>query len=255
MRAAPLAALALLLGAPAVSQAASEPWLRVIAPEATVRSGPGERFRPVYRAARGEVLRVLDRATLGYWFRVALPDGTSGWLLGDATVPFEVDVEGRPRRARWWERARDRVFAPSPLLHARVGFSFSGGALGGDGMFMVRPSVIVDDHLALEARVGEAIGRDGSQVHYGLDADVLIWPEGPFVPFVALGGGGATSFPKVNGVAQASATDWALDAGGGLLIVVRWRIVLRFDVRNYTLFTPNRTTNRQEYSGGLAVYF
>ena len=33
------------------------------------------------------------------------------------------------------------------------------------------------------------------------------------------------------------------------------RIILRFDVRNYTLFTPNSTENRQEYSGGLAVFF
>ena len=31
--------------------------------------------------------------------------------------------------------------------------------------------------------------------------------------------------------------------------------LLRFDVRNYTLFTANSTQNRQEYSGGLAVFF
>ena len=71
----------------------------------------------------------------------------------------------------------------------------------------------------------------------------------------ALGAGGATSFPKVNGVTQASKTQFALDAGGGLAVILKKRIILRFDFRNYTLFTPNTTQNRQEYSGGLAVYF
>ncbi len=75
------------------------------------------------------------------------------------------------------------------------------------------------------------------------------------MPFVALGGGGGTAFPKVNGVTQASKTNFALDAGGGAMLILVKRITLRFDVRNYTIFTPDSTTNRQEYSGGLAVYF
>ena len=72
---------------------------------------------------------------------------------------------------------------------------------------------------------------------------------------VALGPGGATSFPKINGVTQASQTQFALDAGGGAMIIFRKRITLRFDFRNYTLFTPDSSENRQEYSGGLAVFF
>ncbi len=39
------------------------------------------------------------------------------------------------------------------------------------------------------------------------------------------------------------------------MLVLRRRFTLRFDFRNYTLFTPNSTSNRQEYSGGLAVFF
>ena len=110
-------------------------------------------------------------------------------------------------------------------------------------------------HFALEGHIGEAVGSDGSLLVYGLDGVVLIYPLGPFVPFAALGGGGATSFPKVNGVTQASKSQFALDAGGGAALVLKKRIILRFDVRNYTLFTPNSTENRQEYSGGLAVFF
>jgi hypothetical protein len=147
------------------------------------------------------------------------------------------------------------VFAPSPIPSSAVGLTFSGGALGGDGMFMFRPGVTLDAHFAIEGHIGEAVGSDASLLVYGVDGNVLVWPLGPLVPFVSLGGGGATSFPKVNGVTQASKSQFALDAGGGAALILKKRIILRFDFRNYTLFTPNSTSNRQEYSGGLAVFF
>jgi hypothetical protein len=169
-------------------------------------------------------------------------------------MPFEVDLQGSPA-SKTWLRIKEAIFAPSPIPSASIGLTFSGGALGGNGMFMFRPSVTLDAHVALEAHIGEAIGSDGSLLLYGLDADVLIWPIGPFVPFVALGLGGATSFPKVNGVTQTGKTQLAVDAGAGAALILKKRIILRFDFRNYTLFTPNSTENRQEYSGGLAVFF
>jgi hypothetical protein len=246
-----LLAVALLAAAPA---RADEAWLRVITADAAIRSGPAERFREVHRASRGEVLRIVERATLGYWLRVALPDGSEGWILGDETLPFTVDA-GAAAATHGFDKVRAALFAPSPIHRSRAGFSFGGGLFGGDGLFMFRPSVIVEDHLALEAHVGEAIGKDAALLIYGLDADVLLWPDGPLVPFVSLGGGGATSFPKLNAVAATRATQASLDAGGGLMLILRYRITLRVDIHNYTLFTPDRATNRQEYSGGLAVYF
>jgi hypothetical protein len=233
---------------------ASQSQLRVIVPRASIRSGPGPNYREVYRAERGEVFPVDDRSTVGYWLRVVLPDGTYGWLMGDQTLPLAVDLDGKGGPSVW-ERIKGAIFAPSPILRSTVGFTFSGGALGGDGMFIFRPSVVIGDYFALEGHAGEAVGQDGSLVVYGLSGDIFIWPEGPLIPFFSLGGGGASSFPKLNGVAQASSTEFALDAGGGAMIVLRKRFTLRFDFRNYTLFTPNSTSNRQEYSGGLAVYF
>src|SRR5262249_13408165 len=150
-------------------------------------------------------------------------------------------------------RFKDAIFAPSPIPSAAIGFTFSGGALGGDGMFMFRPAVTLHSHFAIEGHIGQAVGTDRSLLLYGLAGDILIGPLGPVVPFVALGAGGATSFPKVNGVTQASKSQFAVDAGAGAALILKKRIILRFDFRNYTLFTPNSTSNRQEYSGGLAV--
>ncbi len=252
-----LAALLALLLAPWLSlpaeAARSSAQLKVIVPRAAVRTGPAFSYREIYRAERGEVMPVVDRNS-NYWFRVITPDGRYGWIYGEQVLPFTVDLEGR-NAPSGWVRFKEAVFAPSPIPSSIVSFTFSGGALGGDGMFIFRPAVTLDAHFALEGHIGEAVGSDGSLLVYGLDADILLWPLGPLVPFVALGGGGATSFPKVNGVTQTGKTQAALDAGGGAAIILVKRIILRFDVRNYTLFTPNATENRQEYSGGLAVFF
>jgi hypothetical protein len=245
--------LAILLVLPAVAHAKGDPQLRVIVPRAAVRTGPGVAYRELYRADHGEVFAVVDR-NADYWFRIILPDGRFGWIYGEQVLPFEVDLEGG-KLSRAWAAVKRTLFAPSPIPSSHVGLTFSGGALGGDGMFLFRPAVTLDAHFALEGHVGEAVGSDGSLLLYGVDGDILLWPLGPLVPFVALGGGGATSFPKINGVTQTGKTQFALDAGGGVALVLVKRIILRFDVRNYTLFTPNSTENRQEYSGGLSVFF
>jgi hypothetical protein len=235
------------------AHAKGDPHLRVIVPHAPVRTGPAFTYRELYNAERGEVMKVVDRNG-AYWFRVALPDGRLGWIYGEEVLPFEVDVQGTPA-SRAWQKLKNAIFAPSPVPGSHLGLSFSGGAIGRDGAYMFRPSVTLDSHFALEAHVGESVGKDGSLLLYGLGGNIFIWPAGPVIPFVSLGAGGGTSFPKVNGVTESSKTNFALDAGGGLMIVLRKGIVLRFDVRNYTLFTPNSTDNRQEYSGGLAVFF
>jgi hypothetical protein len=229
------------------------PHLRVIVPRAAVRTGPSPTFRELYRAQRGEVMEVIDRNGT-YWFRVVLPDGRFGWIYGEQVLPFEIDTQGSPA-SKTWAKVKAALFSPSPIPSASVGFTFSGGAIGGDGSFMFRPSVTLHGHFAIEAHVGEAVGRDGALLLYGLGGNILLWPLGPLVPFVSVGVGGGTSFPKVNGVTQDSKTQWAVDAGGGAALILKKRIILRFDFRNYTLFTPNSTENRQEYSGGLAVFF
>ena len=86
-------ALAAVLGALLASPARAEDQalVRVIAEVASIRTGPGFGYRTVYRANQGEVLTVIGRATHDHWFRVELPDGTYGWILGDEVFPLDVD--------------------------------------------------------------------------------------------------------------------------------------------------------------------
>ena len=44
-------------------------------------------------------------------------------------------------------------------------------------------------------------------------------------------------------------------AGGGVLMALRGRILVRLEVTNMTLFDSESTKNAQTYSGGFGVYF
>ena len=80
---------ALLAGAGAAPRAHAqdevEVYARVVVDRAEVRAGPSATYRRIYAARRDEVFPVRGRASSGYWFRIELPDGTSGFIRGDAS--------------------------------------------------------------------------------------------------------------------------------------------------------------------------
>ena len=159
-----LAALALSAGV-----AAGDTYLRDIDQKTPVHTGPGPSYREVYVAERGQVFAVLERGTRDYWFKVELEDGTSGWILGDTVFPFEVGDRAKPgiftRMGRAIKRA---ILGPSPAPYANVGLSFSAGILDKEGVFVLRPSWLIDPYWALEgfgglsprAEIGRASCRE-----------------------------------------------------------------------------------------------
>ena len=82
--------------------------MRVIAEEAQVHTGPGFGFRVVYSAKLNEVLPAIGRASHDHWFRVELPDGTYGWILGDEVFPLDVDTSAAHEGPSVWKRMGDR---------------------------------------------------------------------------------------------------------------------------------------------------
>ena len=97
------------------------------------------------------MFQVLERGTRDYWFKIELDDGTSGWILGDLVFPFEVGDEEEPGAFTRMGRAIKRaILGPSPVPYANVGLSFSAGILDGEGVFLLRPSWIIDPYWALE---------------------------------------------------------------------------------------------------------
>jgi len=228
--------------------------VRVISEEAEVRTGPGFAYRTVYVATRGETLRAEARASRDYWFHVVLPDGTYGWIVGDQVLPLDVDPTA-PGPPSFGARLAAAVFSPAPLVRSDVSLSFSAGVLGGEGMLLFRPALMLAPHLGLEAFVGETVGTQTDVIYYGGGANLYLWPASPVTLFIAGGAGGALGRKKAD-IYTVEPGHYAMaNVGGGLLCALKKRITLRFDFRDYVVFGANYTQELKEYSGGLAVLF
>jgi uncharacterized protein YgiM (DUF1202 family) len=239
------------------SSASADAYLRVIAQKASVHSGPSTGYREIAVVERNQVLQVLERGTRNYWFKVELDDGTNGWILGDLVFPFEVGEEEQPGVFTRMGRAiRRAILGPSPVAYADVGLSFSAGLLGNEGVFMLRPSWLIDPHWGLEGFAGIS-PRSDTTLYLGGFAFVLRLVPGAVIgPCASIGLGAVHTIPKAdNPVEMEEKTLMALGAGGGFEITFKKQITLRLDARNWSVFDQNESTNYQEYTGGLAIFF
>jgi hypothetical protein len=243
-----------LVCAPAAVHA--DAYLRVIAQRASVYSGPGAGYRELAIVERNQVFQVVERGTRDYWFKIELDDGTQGWIVGDMVFPFEVGDEEQPGAFTRMGRAIKRaILGPSPVPYAKVGLSASAGILDGEGVFLLRPSWIIDPYWAIEG-FGGLSPRSEKDVYLGGLAFVLRLAPGAVIgPYASLGLGAAHISPKADNYVDPRETLMALGAGGGLEITLKKQITVRIDARNWTLFNENHSNNGQEYSGGLAIFF
>jgi hypothetical protein len=250
----PLAIALVLLGT--AGRADAEAYLRVIAQKASVHTGPGPSYREVYVAERDQVFQVLARGTREFWFKIELEDGTSGWILGDLVHPFEVGPAGSPGVFRRMGRAiKGAILGPSPSPYANVGLSFSAGILDREGVFLLRPSWLIDPYWALEGFGGLSPRSEKDIFLSGLSFVLRLAPGAVIGPYVSVGIGAAYIRPKADNFVDEEETLMALGAGGGLEITFKKQITLRLDARNWSLFNENKSNNGQEYSGGLAIFF
>jgi hypothetical protein len=236
----------------------AEAFARVVVEAAELRTGPGVSYRIVYTAHRGETLALDGRPGGGFWLRVILPDGRIAYALGDEVQPFAVRP-GEPEAP-----SRPGFFAPPPLTGAHGGLAILGGVLSTPitasgvqryGYLEARPSIVIDRTLSLDGFIGDALTSDGAQILYGAGATVYFAPSWAVCPFLGIGGGGMSIFPNADSFVLKRQDLYAARAGGGILVALRWRILVRLEVTNLTLFTADSFKNAQSYAGGLGVYF
>jgi hypothetical protein len=195
----------------------------------------------------------------GFWLRVVLQDGRTAYALGDEVQPFAVvpGEEGAP--------SRPGFLAPPPLERSRAGLALVGGMVSIPvegfgvqryGYVEARPSIVLHKTVSLEGFVGDALTADGTQLFYGGGASIQLAPGWPVCPFVGLFAGGLSVFPNPSAFVHLQREDlFVARAGGGLLLALRNRILVRIEATNLSLFTPESYKNAQTYAGGLGVYF
>ncbi len=251
-------ALAALLAALALhaQPAAADAYVRVIAQDAPVTTGPGAGYRDVYDAHRGEVFEVVERSTQGYWFRIVLEDGTTGWIYGELVFPFDVTLGERPGALRRAGRAiRKAILGPPPSPRADVELSVSAGLLQNEGLFLFRPGWLIDPHFALEAFAGLSPRAQKDIFLGGVGWTLRLAPGAAIGPFVNAGVGVAHIRPKADNFIDPEETLMGLAAGGGFEVTLKKQITIRTDYRRWILFDENKSEAGNELTGGLAIFF
>src|SRR5262249_23363757 len=137
-------------------------------------------------------------------------------------------------------------FAPPPLAEARGGVAILGGTLDEttsrgtrNGYLEIRPALVLAPTIAFEPVAGLALTENGNQLLYGGAFTVHLAPEWAIEPYGMLGLGGMTTFPNVDQFVLRKETVWAARAGGGLLLALRLRILVRLEASNLTFFTED----------------
>jgi uncharacterized protein YraI len=243
------------MGAPARAAERVDAFARVVVEETTLRSGPGVSHRVIYVAHRGETFIVESRKGSGFWLKVVLPDGRSGWVLGETVQPMAVAANATDRPST------PGFFAPPPLAEARGGLAIMGGVFDersrgvSNGYLEIRPAFVLAPTIAFEPYAGMALTQNGNELLYGGAVSLHFAPDWAVEPYATLGLGGLSTFPNVDQFIMKRETVWAARAGAGLLLALRMRILVRLEASNLTLFTEDSYRNAQIYQGGLGVYF
>jgi hypothetical protein len=222
---------------------------RVTSSSSELRAGPGLAYRVIHRAERGETFPIQGREGTGFWLRVYLPDGRTAYLLGDTADTLllgELDAGavGTPG-----------VFAPPPLASARGGLAMTGGVFDADGYAEIKPAFVVNASLSIEPYVGLVMSASGRSLLYGAGATLNLAPDWALAPYLSLGAGGFSNLPNDDQFALSESTLAHARAGGGLLVSLRWRIILRLEAMHTVLFDADSYDSVQSYVAGLGSYF
>jgi len=236
--------------------AEADAFARVVVEETALRSGPGVSHRVIYVARRGDTFIIESRKGAGFWLKVSLPDGRNGWVLGETVQPIAVSPNAADRPST------PGFFAPPPLAEARGGVAIMGGVFNEqasrgttNGYLELRPALVLAPTIGFEPYAGMALTENGNQLLYGGAFTVHFAPDWAVEPYGMLGLGALTTFPNVDNFVLKKETVWAARAGGGLLLALRMRILVRLEASNVTLFTEDTYRNAQVFQGGFGVYF
>lgn len=229
--------------------------LRVLSQRATVRTGPSLGYREVYVARRGQTFEVLERARTGYWFLVMLDDGTTGWIPGADVIAVDTPAERGGVLARMGRALRRTLMAPPRVTGASGALSFAAGALDGEGMFVLRPAIILEPHVALEGTLGMSPRAQSDAFLGGVGLTLRLAPDAIVGPLAHVGIGAAHIRPKADNFVDERKTLMTISAGGGFELTFKKQITVRLEARRWMLFDQNQADGGTELSGGLSVFF
>jgi uncharacterized protein YgiM (DUF1202 family) len=229
-------------------EADTEAFVRVFVEQSEFRAGPGVSYRVIYRAHRGEAFPVIGRESSGYWFGVYLPDGRVAYALGDTVEVIAVGEDDASVN-------RPGFFAPPALDEASGGMTLAGGVFDLEAYAEAKAVIVLAPALSLEPYAGLVMSPAGRGLLYGGGVTFNLVPDFAIAPYLHLGGGGFKFFANEDAFLPNDEATFHARAGGGVLVSLRWRILMRLEATNTVLFTADSNHNVQSYVAGLGTYF
>jgi hypothetical protein len=242
-----LASLVLLglLLTPAVGGAREYLQLFVAQPYLELHTGPGRGYPVFHVVPRDGSVDVLFRRT--DWFKVRTEHGVEGWASQQDMLGM-VLADGSPFRFSVGDRAGFGAHRYEAGLFA--------GAYGGANYVSGYASLSFNSQLALEAALGQFLGRYSNGVTADVGLTHVIVPEARGSPFLTLGVGEVHVEPKATLVQAANRTEQTAYVGGGVRYYLTRRFFVRGEYKAHYVFTKrNQNQEADEWKLGFAFFY
>ena len=244
----PLAGVLLLFAlfsAPAASNAREYLQLFVAQPYLELHTGPGRGYPVFHVVPRDASVDVLFRRT--DWFKVRTEHGVEGWASQRDMLQM-VLADGSPFRFGVGDRAG--------FNSHRYEMGLFAGAYGGANYVSGYASLSFNSQLALEAALGQFLGRFSNGVTGDVGLTHVIVPEARWSPFLTLGVGEVHIEPKATLVQAANRTEATAYVGGGVRYYLTRRIFVRGEYKAHYVFTKrNQNQEADEWKLGFAFFY
>jgi len=214
-------------------------------PYLELHTGPGRGY-PVFDVVpRGDSVLVLFRRT--QWLKVRTRRGVEGWASEEDMLQT-VLADGEPLPLHVGNRAG--------FTSHRFEVGAFAGVYGGANLVSAYSSLSFNSQLALEAAVGQFLGRYSNGVTADIGLTHVPMPQWRLSPFLMLGLGVLHVEPKATLVQPAVRTEQTAYVGGGLRYYIGRSFFLRAEYKTHVVITKqNRNQVEDEWKLGFAVFF
>lgn len=219
--------------------------LKVAEPFVNLRSGPASGYPVFHVSERGEILTILSRKT--DWIKVKDASEKVGWVSVS-------DLE------KMHMLSGSQVVLDEPKFEDFNTHPWEAGLLAGNfDQSAVNSAYLgywMTENLSLELWASQVLGEASESKLLNINIVHQVFPTWRFSPFFTLGAGKIFIKPKATLSNESERNEDTLNAGVGLRYYLSNRYFLRFEFKDYKIFT-NRETNEEasEWKLGLSVFF
>lgn len=217
----------------------------VAEPFVNLRMGPAQAYPVFHISERGEKLSLISRKT--DWIKVSDESDRTGWV-SVADIQKMRTLSG------------SQVLLDEPKFEDFNTHPWEAGLLAGNFDQSAVNSAYVGywmtENLSLELWGSQVLGEASESALLNINIVHQVFPTWRFSPFFTLGAGKIFIKPKATLSNESARNEDTLNAGLGIRYYLSNRYFLRFEFKDYKIFT-NRETNEEasEWKLGLSVFF